>query len=194
MNKVYLRRGTVSTRERSTEEKVRAWVSKSGPGKFEWAARYLWKRAGGSRFPLGASGKAYSEDYYKELVAWFLLGKDSDFKGVVFDLPLTALRYNPLGHFESVRNAWNQRVNRARKTTDAANSITLDPKTVSDLKKLAQRHGLSEKELLSILVDLLVERGNVVEDLAKQRKKMKRAAISADLGLGELIEPPKTSL
>ncbi|MCE0761268.1 hypothetical protein LWH94_19075 [Marinobacter sp. G11] len=169
--------------------KVSEWLKDADEAQCGWALRYLCNHVS-VNFHEVFPNKS-SRDELASLLESLLCDKLGPIRsgyGVLRwsspqALALKDLSRDGSDYFLKARNAWNQKVNRARKAAKAANAITVDAETKRKIKALASEHSLKEDEFLSIVVDLLHERRGSVEGIIKQRKAAKKAAIASDLGL-----------
>ena len=162
--------------------KVSHWLESADEFQCMWAVKYLWNQAnpGGS---LDLYLGEWSQDQLAGLVEWMLFGDGNSYGGSTFPPPIYGVRQHGAEYFAKARNAWNQRVNRQKKASQAKNTIVVDPETKKKIRKLAAEHDLADAEFLSILIDLMSERRGAVEGIVRQRKEAKRAAIASDLGV-----------
>ena len=70
----------------------------------------------------------WSQDQLAGLVEWMLFGDGDSYGGSTFPMPIYGVRQHGAEYFAKAKNAWNQRVNRQKKASQAKNTIIVDPR------------------------------------------------------------------
>ncbi|WP_394168956.1 hypothetical protein [Saccharospirillum alexandrii] len=172
--------------------KIRKWLHGADKAKCLWMHKYIWARV--SDGGVTAVPHGWTEIDYQQFIEWILCGEGYHFRKLDLTnnrMSINTARLHGADLFSRARNAWNQKLNRAKKIEQTANTINVTSATKKRLGSLASQHGLTEQEFLEILIDLMMERREVIKDLGQQRKRAKRAALATDLGLIDNLKGQK---
>ena len=163
------------------QEKLNQWLGSSSEDQCWWAIRYLENRIGsGGVFAQTLSSLTPSKllEEQRLLIRWLLVGGigDRDYHQIPDWLAFVpASRGGSL--FSAMRNAWNQKVNRAYKADVKSRSVTLDTTSMKKLRSLAKKEGMTEAEYLRILIEILDERPDFHESASEERLRRRKEAM-----------------